>query len=191
MQRRTKLLGGVILALLVSMPASADGNNRDNRGKELRSSKKSAKALRDRLGLDVEIDKRLGTNAQLAHSFSEKIEGELHFEYLKKYSVGGMGTRTLTPYGYGATANFKACFRQGRLRPYALAGFGLYQERYKRANDLGLSKRKHFGIRVGAGLDFYATDEVSMGLVTTYVLPTGSLDSGNSVILGLGTRIDF
>lgn len=184
MLRRTKLLGGVIMTLLLVLPASVSGQ-------ELSSTDGSEKSLRDRLPFDVEIDKRLGTNARLGYAFSERFEGELHFEYLKKWAVGSMGTRTLAPYGWGATANFKACMPRGRLRPFGLAAFGLYQERYKNKEKLGLRKRKHFGIRVGGGLDFQATDDVSVGFVATYVLPTGSLDSTNAVTLGLGTRIDF
>jgi hypothetical protein len=202
MQRQEWLLGSLI-ALLLAPGANAgdflgalwdDDYTSPPKFAEAPSDDDSSSAEDVELPFDlqVEVDKTQGVNAQLTLPFGPRVEAQLHVEYLGRWDVGRMGTRTLACDGWGATTNLKARLAGYRLRPYVLAGIGLYEDRAREPGEIGLSKRKpDIGVRLGAGFDLYATDEVTVSFVASYLVSAGQLDSIDSVAVGMGALVRF
>lgn len=85
------------------------------------------------------------------------------------------------------TGNLKPYFMTGRIQPYALIGAGVMFEEFGVEYD-GFNDDEHhrdFAMRFGAGVEYYATDEVVLTLKGSYVLPFGTVQDRGYISFGL------
>jgi opacity protein-like surface antigen len=91
---------------------------------------------------------------------------EAQVEYLGRFDAGSRDTSTLA-----VTGNIKGYFSTGRLQPFGLAGLGIV---HGKSEGVGPSDSgTGFAARIGAGLDYWLTSNISVGATYSYLFTTG------------------
>ena len=123
----------------------------------------------------------VGVDAWVGYRLLSNVAIEAQFEYLGRFDEGSTSTSILTFMG-----NIKGFFFTGRIQPYGVVGIGgAYvrpdKTRFGNGNcslpgskstdckDSGMG----FAARIGAGIDYWLTPQVSLGASYSYVLTTG------------------
>lgn len=91
------------------------------------------------------------------------------------------------------TANLKAIAPLGRVQPYLGGGVGFMKPNQSR---VGVFQnfdfdRFDFTGRVNGGLDFYLTDQISLGADANWVIPTNTLEDLEYISVNFGGRFIF
>lgn len=96
------------------------------------------------------------------------------------------------------TANAKGYLLTGRFQPFLLLGGGILTLDTTLKNRGGFggtrdgsSREESFVVRVGGGLDVYATENIAIMLQGDYVIPTGALSDLDYGTLGIGVMYRF
>lgn len=168
---------------------------------------KFERSIRDELSsaagtpVNVETDDSLGVNGGGGYRCHRYLSTELEVEWIDGFEtdisqdgVGAIGS--LDPDPMTITTNFKGYLPFGRFQPYALAGGGIMFTTVS-AKDLtgsGLidsEKVKSFVLRLGGGLDFYATEHLVLNIGAERVIPTGSGPDLDYISVGWGIQYRF
>jgi opacity protein-like surface antigen len=168
---------------------------------------KFERSIRDELSgragapVTVDTDDSLGVNGGVGYRCHRYFSTEMELEWIEGFDtdisqpgVGKIGT--LDPDPKTITTNFKGYLPYGRIQPYALAGFGIMFATIS-ANDVSGSglivteKFRSFALRLGGGVDFYATENVVLNIGAEQVIPTGRGKDLDYISVGWGVQYRF
>ena len=168
---------------------------------------KFERSIRDELSsaagapVNVETDDSLGVNGGAGYRCHRYFSTEMELEWVEGFDtdisqtgVGAIGSTDPDP--KTITTNFKGYLPYGRFQPYALAGLGILFATVS-AEDLtgsGLiqtEKVRSFALRLGAGLDFYATEHIVLNIGAEQVIPTGKGVDLDYISVGWGVQYRF
>jgi opacity protein-like surface antigen len=143
------------------------------------------------IDLDIDIDggDTGGFGVQMGYRSGSHLAGELLFQYYDQFALRAT-LPTPPPVrelfgGWSFTANAKLFALKGRFQPYGVLGLGaLVLDRQPR-NDAA------FAARLGAGLDFYLTQNWVLDAEVGYMLTTGSLSDFPILTIGAGAQYRF
>ena len=153
--------------------------------------------------VSASIDNSLGAIANIGYRFDRHYSVEVEAEWLHGFvgdiSVPGSGSGTvaeITTEPEVITCNGKGYLLTGRYQPFFLLGLGVMTAKREVRDTLGLgfSESSRFidvTMRFGGGLDFYATENIVLGLRLDYVLPFVDLDGLNYISFGWGFQYRF
>jgi hypothetical protein len=166
----------------------------------------------------IEADASLGVHARAGYRFHPRFAAEAHLEYLPGSEIHADTFRFQTDFvklsALTVTADVKAYLLTGMVQPFAIIGAG-WMKTY--GKDTRIDPFTEFGQleagrflpkaakidvddsgfvgRFGGGLDFYVTQDVSLGASASYVLPFGgSWDTGfdyNYISIDWGIQYRF
>lgn len=112
------------------------------------------------------FDDSLGVSGRAGYRFRPHFAAELSFEGY----TGFESDRGAKLKSFLFTLNTKFYALTGRVQPYALLGFGLLDSNFDTPTQ-SVGDTDAAG-RFGAGIDFYLTDRILIGVESSYVLPT-------------------
>jgi opacity protein-like surface antigen len=125
-----------------------------------------------------------GFNMRAGYRFMEYVAAEMQFEYVEGFSDQGIDIES-----WNLMWNVKGFPLTGRVQPYALFGMGVL---YAEASGGGRSiDDEGFAVRVGGGMDFYATENIVLTGEVNFVQPTGDVDDLSYVTIGGGLQYRF
>jgi opacity protein-like surface antigen len=136
-------------------------------------------------GVPGNFDTGVGFDVWAGQRFHPNFAAELELEYVDHINLSTVDTNFLT-----FTGNLKAYLATGRCQPFALVGIGVTRFGID-AGVLGSGSESAFGARFGGGLDYYISENVSLGTTASYVLGTGDLDGADYVSLIMGAQYRF
>ncbi len=142
-------------------------------------------------GLD--IDTGIGVDVWAGYRMIPNVAAELQLEYIDRLdsSFGGVEFEgnVLT-----FTGNLKVYLTTGRVQPFAVVGIGFLR---LEVEALGVSESEtDFAARLGGGVDFYISPNLSLGATASYVVTVSSPsqvdnDGLDYVSLVLGVQYRF
>ena len=123
---------------------------------------------------DFDFDDAWGLNAFAGYRFMRYIALEGNFNWYDDFESGSTNADVEI---WTLMLDLKAMYPvyNDRLVPYLRAGGG-YMDAKASAGSLDASN-EDFAFNFGGGLDYYVTDQVSIGLDGKYVVGTGDLDA--------------
>jgi opacity protein-like surface antigen len=149
----------------------------------------------------VDTDDSLGVNGGAGYRCHRYFSTEMELEWIEGFDtdlsqtgVGAIGS--LDPDPKTITTNFKGYLPYGRFQPYALAGFGIMFATIS-ANDVSGSglitteEFRSFAVRLGGGVDFYATEHIVLNIGAEQVIPTGRGKDLDYISVGWGIQYRF
>ena len=143
--------------------------------------------LQDAVGfsVDLSVDNSLGFNGRVGYRCHRWLSAEVEVEWLNGFDVSAPGFATIDVEPVVATANLKGYFLTGRYQPFLLVGGGGMTA--KAATERG----KSYAMRVGGGIDLYATKNVVVTVGADYVLPFDDLKDLDYISIGWGFEYRF
>jgi len=131
--------------------------------------------LEDATGLNVSVDDTWGLNAYLGWRFTRHLAMEGNFNWYDDFDAEA-GPIDFEVKIWTFMLDLKAMypFYEDRLTPYLRIGGG-YMDAEIEVGSLDDSE-SDFAFNLGAGLDYYVTDQISIGPNAKYVWGTGDLD---------------
>jgi len=144
----------------------------------------------------VDFDETWGFQLAAGYIYSDLLSAEALFEYVapSEATLGTDGDDESELDVLNGSLNAKVtCPAWEKTKPYVVAGIGLMKT-YEDIDYNGVSsKTNDWGVsfRVGAGVDLYATDRISIGLEGSYATGTGEADHVKYTTLSLGLAYHF
>ncbi len=127
------------------------------------------------------LDNTFGFNVRAGYRAIPNLAVELEYEWYDDFGIQGVEVD-----GWALTVNGKGYLATGRVQPFVLVGLGVI---HGEASAGGLSlDDEAFGVRLGAGIDAYTTENLVISIDASYVLPTGNLDDFQYFALGWGLQ---
>lgn len=160
----------------------------------------------------VDVENTFGVNLAVGMRFHPRVSGELELDYLVGFDVNEVpeppGSTTqvaLEIPGVLVTGNAKGYLLTGRFQPYAVGGIGFMYADLRSRNAVTIEcaiwycfnnravirDDVVFAARLGAGVDFWITENWALNLESSYVLPTGDLADLRFVNLSWGVSYRF
>ena len=136
----------------------------------------------------ADIDTAVGFDIWAGYRLIPNLAVEGQFEYVNGFDSARVETQGLT-----ATANLKAFLMTGQVQPHVLIGVGLGWADASAAGPIAtrIASDTAFILRFGGGVDFWVSENFSLGTTVTYVLGTGDLDGFDYIALGFGSQFRF
>lgn len=146
----------------------------------------------------AESSESFGVSAWAGKRISEHLALEGEFNWLDKFDVridrGHLGNPHADLDGWMLTANAKAVLPWGRIQPFAKLGGGVLHATIDTEDIENLSSdttEDDFLVRLGGGLELYATSTVSLNMSAEYVLPVDALKKIPFLLINLGLQMRF
>jgi len=152
---------------------------------------------------DLSFNDSWGINGQAGYRCHPRFSAEIEVEWIDEFDAnvnkafsGKVGTTEVEP--IVITANATGYLLTGRTQPFLRAGLGLMRVEYTERDTTSTpspdgSKQRYnetrFALRVGGGIDYYATKNVVVGVDVDYVV-SPSLDV-QYVTVGAGIQYRF
>ncbi len=133
------------------------------------------------------IDDSLGLNFRGGYRFHPHLAAEAQFEWIEGFDVSGSSIEFET---WTFTGNLKAYLLTSQVQPYALFGMGVMQVEVDLPGGFTLQD-EDFVVRVGGGIDVYASENIVLSLEGVYVAAADDLNDFNYVSLGWGFLYRF
>ena len=134
----------------------------------------------------AEFDASLGLNALGGYRFHPRIAGELQYEWTSGFEGSN---NPLEVVGNLFTVNGRVYLLTDRIQPNLLAGIGFLSAE---ASAFGASiGDTGFAARLGAGVDYYVTENLALALDGSYVFTTGGVDGLDYGSFDWGFRYRF
>lgn len=127
-----------------------------------------------------------GFNLRAGYRFLPHLAAEMQFEYVTGFSDQGIDIDI-----WNLMWNAKGFLLTERWQPYALFGLGVIEAEADAGGGFGSADEEDFGIRLGGGLDFYATDNVVLTVESAWVKPTDDIEDLDYVTIGGGIQYRF
>lgn len=138
----------------------------------------------------VSIDDSLGLNFRGGYRFHPHLAAEAQFEWIEGFDVSGSSSGVDEVEAWTFTGNLKAYLLTSQVQPYALFGMGVMQ--VERDVGGGLTAQdEDFVVRVGGGIDVYASEYIVLSLEGVYVAAADDLNDFNYFSLGWGFLYRF
>lgn len=138
----------------------------------------------------LQSDDSWGLNGSLGYRCHPRVAVEANLEWLEGFKLQNANVDDLS--GVTATANVKFYLLTERIQPFLLAGVGAtYLSHRPTGGTTFGSSEEDVTIRMGGGIDVYATERLAVTAGSTYVLPTDKLEDLAYVSLTLGLQYRF
>lgn len=159
--------------------------------------------------LDLKIDDTWGVNLKLGYHFNELFAIEFDFDWLSEFEadekvfiIGTPGTPVnvdgeLEVLTYMLVAKFSPDLGSKRVRPFGVVGFGLMDaEAFVKATVGAISAADSDSDtdtcgKLGLGVDYFATQNISIGLEVNHLWGFGDLDGVRYFNITLGVAYHF
>lgn len=146
---------------------------------------------------DVDIDAVWGINARAGYQFNKLFSVEFVYDYLDKFSADDVdaGVQIMT---FIIAGKISPNIGSEIVRPYITAGAGLmhgeidsifYIDGFEPIKES--RSDDNFCAKIGAGIDFYATKNISIDIEGSYVMGFDTMDWIKYVNLNLGVAYHF
>jgi opacity protein-like surface antigen len=119
---------------------------------------------------DVTFETAMGVDAWVGYRIIPNLAVELELEYLGGFSPAEIGGDMAHLDIFDLTTNVKGYVLTGRFQPFALIGIGMMDVSFTEAASGWDSHSQAFVGRFGIGMDFYVTENFSVGARGSYVL---------------------
>jgi len=133
-------------------------------------------------------------NARLGYQVIPYLAAELQVEYVMKFRTEIDRQKAWTHDVVALTANAKVPLSRGRLQPFLLAGGGMFHAMFDGDPGPGITRPTDgtgFALRMGGGLDLFATEHILVDVAVTYVLPFGDVRDLDYISVGFGAQYRF
>ena len=156
---------------------------------------------RIRLMVPVEAIGTAGADVRAGYRIHRNIAAEVQFQWFSGTDIkfGGVKALELETWtvtgnlkGYLLTERIEAVLLAGQIQPYLLAGVGLMH--FDRRDKVGLGFNDDgddLAVRIGGGVDIYATPDIGFYLDVTYLLTTGDVEGLDHAGISLGALFRF
>lgn len=153
--------------------------------------------------LNYSLKDSFGFKGRLGYRCHRYVSAEVQVEWIDNFDgtlfqdgVGEVASIDFEPIIVTANGRGYLPLFEDRLQPFVLFGAGLATVKETAKDSLGSGQRAssretEIAIRVGGGLDFYATPNVVLTLETDYLQAFGALDDFNYVSVGVGLQYRF
>jgi opacity protein-like surface antigen len=153
--------------------------------------------------LTVSIKDSFGAKGRIGYRCHRYASAEVQVEWIESFDgkvfqkgLGRVATVDLEPVIVTANVRGYLPLWQDRLQPFAFFGAGLASVKQTARDKVGqegrVSEREtEIALRVGGGVDFYATPNIVLTLETDYLQAFGSLDDFDYVSMALGLQYRF
>lgn len=177
-----------VIALLLSLPAFAQDYGRDGfyGGFDLLGGHYTDEP--SNVDLDTTFAFDLYAGYRLHPNFA--LEGEFEMLTDTDVEVDGFGKVTELE-TWTLTANSKFFFTTDRVQPYVKFGMGLMEGELDDDFPGVDEDETAFTVRLGGGLDYYATENIVVTGGLDYLIPTGDLDDFDYLTFGAGVQYRF
>jgi opacity protein-like surface antigen len=157
-------------------------------------------------GLNVSFSNAPGFNAKVGYHFSKWFSAEFVYDYFTDFSWNQTTRISGVPVTFDAKVKLMTFMVAGKLspdirsevvRPYITAGAGImYGKIDATASAAGYSFTAWSSdydacAKIGAGIDFYVTKNISIGIEGNYVMGFGNMDEIKYANLNLGVAYHF
>jgi len=112
----------------------------------------------------VSVSDTWGLNARAGYQFARWFSTELEYEFLDGFGVRAAGVRVAELTTHAITVNAKFSIPAGRFQPYLLVGLGVIVPDIEDKSFVDFSADNAPAGRLGLGVDFYATRNVTLCL---------------------------
>jgi len=157
-------------------------------------------------GLHMNFDDSPGFSARVGYSFSKLFSAELVYDYFSDFSWNQTTIISGTPVTVKMETEIMTFMIAGKLspnvgsetvRPYITAGAGMMRGKLDLTGtaagftaSASESESDACG-KIGVGIDFYATKNISVGFEGSYVMGFGDMDNIRYTNLNLGVAYHF
>ena len=160
----------------------------------------------EEMGLDVDFDNTQGINLKAGYHFNKLFSLEFNFDLLSSFEWDDSTTYLGVPVNVDAEADITTYMLAGKIspdfgseiiRPFVVAGFGImHGEIDVTASAPGYSfsdsdSETDTCAKIGIGVDFFAKENVSIGLEGNYVWGFGDMDEVRYMNYTLGVAYHF
>jgi len=160
------------------------------------------------LGLHVDVDNSPGFNAKVGYHFNKLFSAEFVYDYFSDFSWSDTTTVAGIPLKIDAEMEIMTFMIAGKLspdvgsevvRPFITAGAGMMKGKLDlkgSAPSIGFSESESdsesdFCGKLGVGVDFYATKNISVGTEVSYVMGFGDMDNIKYTNFNVGVSYHF
>jgi opacity protein-like surface antigen len=127
-----------------------------------------------------------GLDTRVGYQFHGNLAAEVQYQWAARYEVTQGGAELQKAETHAGTANIKAGLLESAFQPYALFGVGIVNGQLRPGNDV-----TEFGLRVGAGVQVFVTDNVGFYGELTYLKAFGSLRHFDAVPIAFGAAFRY
>ena len=160
----------------------------------------------EEMGLDMDFDNTQGVNLKAGYHFSKLFSLEFNFDFLPGFEWDDSTSYLGVPISADAEADITTYMLAGKIspdfgseiiRPFVVAGFGImHGELDVTASVAGYSASDSDSetdtcAKIGLGVDFFAKENVSVGLEGNYTLGFGDMDEFRYMSFTLGVAYHF
>ena len=157
-------------------------------------------------GLNVDFDNSYGFNAKVGYHFNKLFSAEFVYDYFLDFSWSQTTRISGVPVTVDAKLSLMTFMIAGKLspdigskvvRPYITAGAGMMKgEIDVSASSGGFTEARSDSetgpcAKLGVGVDFYATTNISIGIEGSYVMGFSNMDNMKYTNLSLGVAYHF
>lgn len=158
------------------------------------------------LGLHVDVDNSPGFNAKVGYHFNKLFSAEFVYDYFSDFSSSDTTIISGVPVKLDVECEIMTFMIAGKLlpdigsevvRPFITAGAGMMQGKVDaKVSALGLSEsisdsESDFCGKLGVGVDFYATKNISIGTEVSYIMGFGDMDNMKYTNFNVGVSYHF
>ena len=147
----------------------------------------------------VEAIGTAGADVRAGYRIHRNIAAEVQFQWFSGADIKFQGIKALELETWTVTGNLKGYLLTERIeallagvQPYLVAGVGLMH--FDRRDKVGLGFNDDgddLAVRIGGGVDIYATPDIGFYLDVTYLLTTGDVEGLDHVGISLGALFRF
>ena len=147
--------------------------------------------------LELSVESSFGAKARAGYRCHPRLAAAAQVEWVDGFdadvSLAGTKVGRFDVDPIVVTSDVKGYLLTGRYQPFLLAGGGVMTARVTASGVGGVESRRltGFAMRLGGGLDFYATKSIVLSLGVDYVLPFGNVEDFDYVSLGWGLEYRF
>jgi len=127
----------------------------------------------DQLNANTNVNFRnsLGFNVRAGYRWHPHLAAELEYEWLNGFDLDGTSLADVDYHTISSiTVNGKAYVSTGRFEPFLLFGLGYYKvgEKHEQGVRTALDDVGDFGMKAGAGIQFYIIDHLALDMDLAY-----------------------
>ena len=155
-------------------------------------------------GLTASFSNSAGVNAKVGYHFSKLFSAEFVYDYFKDFSWSQTTRISGVPVTADAKVNLMTFIIAGKLspdigsevmRPYITVGAGMMQVNIDATASVPGYGSSYFEdgscAKIGVGIDFYTTKNISIGIEGSYVMVLGSMEKMEYTNFNLGAAYHF
>ncbi|MCG8588858.1 MAG: porin family protein [Proteobacteria bacterium] len=141
-------------------------------------------------GVDVSVDGSGGLGVRAGYRVWKRFATELQWEWQEGFDIAANDVDLITLEAWALTANSRIYLGTERLQPNVIVGLGVYHAELD-GGGIEDDGETDLVVRLGGGIDLYATEQIALSFEATYLLPKGDVDDLDTASFGLGVQFRF